>query len=200
MLSRSVGMPSLWEGPPSIWDTHGIPGNFFLQIQFRLFQHCIRRNCINGVHRSRSRSIRPQWKSAGKKHNFKIRDASLDCQLKVLSSLVRELFKELWSRPTTPPDFRSSFRQIPYTSDVRLLEDNIQDWGMYLFTFSYGIYALEQKVQMVDSVDDLMCSWTSTTTMETREMRLEKLQLANDEQSPMRIRPDSLVFLVKRKL
>ena len=29
MLSRSVGMPSRKEGPPSIWDTHGISGNVF---------------------------------------------------------------------------------------------------------------------------------------------------------------------------
>ena len=30
MLSRSVGMPRRKEGPPSIWDTHGTPENFFL--------------------------------------------------------------------------------------------------------------------------------------------------------------------------
>ena len=29
MLSRSMGMPSRREGPPSIWDTHGISGNVF---------------------------------------------------------------------------------------------------------------------------------------------------------------------------
>ena len=29
MLSHSVGMPSRREGPPSIWDTHGISGNAF---------------------------------------------------------------------------------------------------------------------------------------------------------------------------
>ena len=29
MLSRSIGMPSRREGPPSIWDTHGISGTFF---------------------------------------------------------------------------------------------------------------------------------------------------------------------------
>ena len=29
MLSRSIGMPSRKDGPPSIWDTHGIPGNVF---------------------------------------------------------------------------------------------------------------------------------------------------------------------------
>ena len=29
MLSRSIGMPSRRQGPPSIWDTHGISGNVF---------------------------------------------------------------------------------------------------------------------------------------------------------------------------
>ena len=33
-----------------------------------------------------------------------------------------------------------------------------------------------------------------------KRMRLEKLQLVIDEQSPMRIKPGSLMFLVKRKL
>ena len=30
MLSRSTGMPSRKNGPPSIWDTHGISGNVFV--------------------------------------------------------------------------------------------------------------------------------------------------------------------------
>ena len=30
MLSCSVGMPSRKDGPPSIWDTHGISGNVFV--------------------------------------------------------------------------------------------------------------------------------------------------------------------------
>ena len=30
MLSRSIGMPSRTNGPPSIWDTHGISGNVFV--------------------------------------------------------------------------------------------------------------------------------------------------------------------------
>ena len=29
MLSHSFGVPSRREGPPSIWDTHGISGNVF---------------------------------------------------------------------------------------------------------------------------------------------------------------------------
>ena len=39
----------------------------------------------------------------------------------------------------------------------------------------------------------------STATMERRDTRLKKLQLVIDEQSPMRIKPDSLIFLVKAK-
>ena len=44
MLSRSLRMPSSQNGPPSIWDAHGISGNVFLQIQQRLLQHLIRRS------------------------------------------------------------------------------------------------------------------------------------------------------------
>ena len=40
----------------------------------------------------------------------------------------------------------------------------------------------------------------STATMVPRDMRLEKLQLVIDEQSPMRIKPDSMTFLVKRNM
>ena len=29
MLSRSLGMPNRSDRPPSIWDTHGMPGNVF---------------------------------------------------------------------------------------------------------------------------------------------------------------------------
>ena len=54
-------------------------------------------------------------------------------------------FKELWCRPTTTSDFRSSFWQIHHASNIRLLEDKIQDWGVYLFTVSYGSYAVDQR-------------------------------------------------------
>ena len=43
MPCRSIGMPSRREGPPSIWDTHGISGNVFVN-QLRPLQHLIRRN------------------------------------------------------------------------------------------------------------------------------------------------------------
>ena len=64
------------------------------------------------------------------------------------------IFKEFWGRPTTTADFGTSFQQIPFTSNVRLLEDKIQDWGMYLFTILLWI----KEVEIVESVDDLKSS------------------------------------------
>ena len=37
MLSRSIGMPSRRDGPPSIWDTHGKSGNVFCRSSCDLF-------------------------------------------------------------------------------------------------------------------------------------------------------------------
>ena len=48
MLSRSTGMPSRKDGPPSIWGTHGKLGNVFLQVQRRLLQHLVRKSPILG--------------------------------------------------------------------------------------------------------------------------------------------------------
>ena len=51
-----------------------------------------------------------------------------DRQPEIQSSPVREIFsKNYWGRPTTTADLRSSFRQIPHVSNIRLLEDKIQE-------------------------------------------------------------------------
>ena len=71
MFRHSFVTPSRREGPPSIWDTHGISGTFS-QIQMRHHQHLIHKNCINGTHRSKSRSIRPQWRKVKGKNKIKI--------------------------------------------------------------------------------------------------------------------------------
>ena len=110
MLSRSLGMPRRNDGPPSIWDTHGISGNVFANPT------------------ASSSAPYPQesnpWVSNVSKHTsphvmsenqtqFKIRDASQDCQPEIQSSSVREIFKELWNRPTTTADLRTSFQKLP---------------------------------------------------------------------------------------
>ena len=127
MVSRSIGMPSRREGPPSIWDTHGISGNVF----------------ANPV--ASSSALYPQelnlWSShiseqihlsqAGKNESqTPVQDQRCQSGPSAKNSVIPcegRLFKELWSRPTTTADFRSSFRQIPYTSNACLLEDKIPD-------------------------------------------------------------------------
>ena len=71
MLSPSVGMPSRREGPPSIW-THMVYRETFLSIQMRHHQHPILKNCISGINRARSRSIRPQWRKVKGQNKIKI--------------------------------------------------------------------------------------------------------------------------------
>ena len=48
MLSRSLGMPSRNNGSPSIFETHMVHREAFLQIQRRLLQHVIRKSPILG--------------------------------------------------------------------------------------------------------------------------------------------------------
>ena len=73
MLSSSIGMPSRKDRPPGIWDTHDKAyRETFLQFQMRHHQHLIHKNCINGIHRSKSRSIRPKWRKVKGKNKIKI--------------------------------------------------------------------------------------------------------------------------------
>ena len=79
MLSRSVGMPSRNDGPPSIWDTHGIAGNVFCKSNGVFF--------ITLSTRTRIQS---------------------DRQPEIHSTLVREDFQRIWGRPTKTADFGTS--------------------------------------------------------------------------------------------
>ena len=98
---------------------HMVYRETFLSIWMRHHQDLIHKNCINGIQRwtVSQRFSHLQW---------------------------RRLFKELWGRPTTTADFGSSFWQVPYASNLCVLEDKIQDRGMYFFTISYGSDAMDQ--------------------------------------------------------
>ena len=119
MLSRAIGMPSCKDGPPSIWDTHGISGNvFFLQIQPRPLQHFIRRKRIHGVLKNQNQFTPHRRGRMETKHQLKIRDASPDRQPKIQSSLVRETRQIIKEQTTNDCIFlistlTSSLRQQP---------------------------------------------------------------------------------------
>ena len=52
--------------------THMVHRETFLQIQMSHHQHLIHKNCINGIHRSKSRSIHPQWRKVKGQNKIKI--------------------------------------------------------------------------------------------------------------------------------
>ena len=79
--------------------------------------------------RTRSRSEMPIWTVSQKFNHLQ----------------WRRLFKEWWCRPTTTADFWSPLWRIAYTSNFCLLEDKVQDRGMYLFAISYGSDAMDQR-------------------------------------------------------
>ena len=92
MLSRSIGMPSRKDGPPSLWDTH-VFRESFLQIQRRLLQHLIRRSRIHGVLIYQNRFTHHRRERVRTKHQFRIRDASPDRQPRIQSSPVRRILQ-----------------------------------------------------------------------------------------------------------
>ena len=108
MLSRSIGKPSRREWPPSIWDTHCVSGNVFVNPTasssspypqgFNPWssstEEPLHSSTVEKSERqnTRSRSEMPFWTVSQK-----------FCHLQ-----WRRLFTELWRRPTTTADFRSS--------------------------------------------------------------------------------------------
>ena len=134
------------EEPPNIRDISGTSGNVFAHPQTsssapypQELNSTWRKTFEEPIHMS----------TAEKKWNTRTRPRS-EMPVRTVSQRFshlqwRRLFKELWGRPTTTADFGSSFRQVPYASNLYLLEDKIPDRGMYLFTISYGSDAVDQR-------------------------------------------------------
>ena len=119
-LSRSIGMPSRKEGPPSIWDTHGFSGNVFANPVASLsapYPH--------ELHQWNSSSEEPLNSSTLEKvkgkNKIKIRDASLDRQPKIQSSSVEETLQRIMGQTNNDCRF-----QI-FISTNSLQEDKVQD-------------------------------------------------------------------------
>ena len=75
MLSRSFGVPSRREGPPSIWDTHGMSGNVFAD------PHASSSAPYpQGLHQSNSSSEEPLHSSTVEKSERQEQDQDLRCQ------------------------------------------------------------------------------------------------------------------------
>ena len=125
LLSRSMGMPSRNDGPPDIWDTHGISGNVFANPasssalypqELNPWGSLIYRNQFTPHRRGRMET----------KHQFGIRDASPDRQPKNQSSQVRKILQRIMVQTN---DCRSQIFILTNSphQQLFLLEDKIQD-------------------------------------------------------------------------
>ena len=131
--------------PSDVWDTHGISGKrfckstgvFFITLPRRIQSLDFQRV---GTHITACDDWKPNTR-----HSFGSEMPVTTVSQKFSHPLWWRPFKELWSRPTKTADFGSSLWQVPYASDTCLLEDKVQDRGMYLFEISYGSDAMDKK-------------------------------------------------------
>ena len=154
LLRPSFVSPRRKEGPPSIWDTHGLSGN--LQIQPRLLQHFIHRNWIHGVPVPKSRFIHPQWKRVRGEHKIKKRDASLDSQPKIQSSSVEETLQRFMGQTNNDCRFQI-FISTKFTSPSTFACWKIRFKTEVCTCSQFPTEAMQwiKEVELVDSVDDL---------------------------------------------
>ena len=145
LLRPSFVSPRRKEGPPSIWDTHGISGNVFAnppasssapypqelnQWNASIEEPLHSSTAEKSERPEQNQDLRCQWEPSAKNSVIfsggdSSRNYGADQQRLQISDL--------------------HFDKFPTPSNVCLLEDKIQDWGMYLFTIPYGSHALDQR-------------------------------------------------------
>ena len=154
MLSRSLGMSSRNNGPPSIWDTHRISDNVFCRsngVFFSTLSVRVRRSLLY-----RNTHHHMWWGKAT--HQFRIRDASQDRQPEIQSSLVREDFQRIMVQ--TNNDCRSQifFGKFPTPATFVSWQIRFKTEVCTCSQFYTEAMLRIKEVEMVDSVDDLKSS------------------------------------------
>ena len=114
ILSRSKESRAAEKGRQAFW-THMENWETFLQIQTRHHQHLIHKNCISGIHRSRSRSIHPLCRKVKTKTRPRSEIPVRDRQPKIQFSSVEETLPRIMGQ--TNNDCR--FRIFTLTSSLR---------------------------------------------------------------------------------
>ena len=105
MLRCSLGMPSRREGPPSIWNTHGISGNCFCKSSCVFFS-----TLSAGIESMEFSCTRKNSVITGGGERKANTSSGSEMPVRTVSQRFghlqwRRLFKELWGRPTTIAHF-----------------------------------------------------------------------------------------------
>ena len=120
MQSRSLGMPSRNDRPPDVLDTHGISGNVFANPTASSSAPYPQES--NGFLTYQNTHHHMWWVNVI--NQYRIRDASQDRQPEIDSTLRREDFQRIMSRPTNTADF-STFAcwKIRFKTEVESADD-----------------------------------------------------------------------------
>ena len=145
MLRPSFVSPSRREGPPSIWDTHGISGNVFADPPASSSAPYPQK--LNQWNWSIEEALHSSTveKSERPEQNQDLRCQSGPSAKDSVIFSGGDSSKNYGADQQRLQILDLHFGQVPYTSDVCLLEDKVQDRGMYLFTISYGSDAMDQR-------------------------------------------------------
>ena len=127
LLSRSKGMPSRKDGPPSIWDTHGISGNVFANPVASSTALCPQELNSWSSHMSE-----PIHSSTAEKNENQTPVQDQRCQSgpSAKNSVILSGGDSSKNYGADQKRLQISdlhFDKIPHTSNVCLLEDKIQD-------------------------------------------------------------------------
>ena len=135
--------------------THMENRETFLQIQMRHHQHLILKNCISGIHRSRSCSIHPQWRKVRDKKTKSRSEMPVWTVSQKFSHLQwRRLFKELWWQTNNDCRFRIFiFDKFPTPATFACWKIRFKTKVCTCSQFPTEAMQWIKEVVMVDSVD-----------------------------------------------
>ena len=159
MLRHSFVSPSRREGPPSIWD-HRVYRETFSADPLASSSAPY----LPKLHQRYLSIEEPLHSSTVEKSERQKQDQDLRCQSgpSAKDSVIfsgGDLSKNYGADQQRLQISDLHFDKFPYTRYVCLLEDKVQDRGLYLFTISYGSNCSGIKeVELADSVDELRSS------------------------------------------
>ena len=142
LLRPSLVSPRRKEGPPNIWDTSGISGNVFANPQASSSAPYPQE--LNSLWKKTIEE--PLHMSTAEKSDRPERNQDLRCQSGPSAKDSVIFSGGDYSKNYGADKQRLQISDLHFDkfTNLRLLEDKVQDRGMYLFTISYGSDAMDQ--------------------------------------------------------
>ena len=159
MLSHSLGLPSRREGPPSIWDTHGMSGKRFCKSRCVFISTISPRIAsMEFIDRRAAPFVHSGEKVKGK-NKIKIWDASLGRQPKIQPSSVEETLQRIMGADQQRLQILDlHFDKFPTPATFACWKVRFKTEVCTCSQFPTEAMQWIKEVELVDSVDELRTS------------------------------------------